>query len=213
MVFNGSPAVDPNQFQGLSSRIGGSQVISAGTNGGALVLDAVVQLQDQTVGTDNGKKPLMMCKQIRRDLSSTVRAEARGMGVFDASGTQLLKFNDSPVVVFDEFGAPQPALTATETWGSSNVTGSIWCLALGGEVDEENLQGIVKKQNAPGGPAPVGQGPDAIPGNFSPIGYKNVGDFGEYYKDLVEACMTIATFHPRCATRYAGITAAESNPY
>lgn len=213
MMFNGNPAVNVNQFLGLYSRVGGSQVISAGANGGAIVLDQAVQAQDQTVGTDNAQKPLLMCKAMRRILSSEVRDQARGMGVFDASGTQILKFNDSPVVVFDEYASPTPPLTMTESWGSSNATGSIWCVALGGEVDEENLQGIVKKQNAPQGPAPVGQGPDAVPGGFSPIGYKNVGDFGEYYKDLVEACMTPATFHPRCVTRYAGITSAEASPY
>src|SRR3712207_9489867 len=35
-VIKGDPAVDPLQFYGLNARLAGSQVISAGTNGGAL---------------------------------------------------------------------------------------------------------------------------------------------------------------------------------
>jgi len=213
VCFWGNPSVNANQFNGLVARVGGSQVISAGTNGGAMVVDAVVATQDQTVGTDNSKKPLLMSKQSRRYLSSTVRAEARGMGVFDASGKQLVMFNDSPIVVFDELATPQPPIPNNENWGTATNATSIWCMSFGGDVDEENLQGIVKMN--PVGPekSPVGMGPDAVAATGSPISYKNVGDFGEYYKDLVEAAMTIAPFHPRCVTRYAGLIAPETNPY
>jgi hypothetical protein len=216
-VLNGDPSKNPASFLGIIPRLGTSQVVSAGTNGGALVLDQVVQVQDKTVGTDNAQKPLLMNKATRRQLSSQVRSEARGMGVFDASGTQIIRFNDSPIVVFDEYGYGivdasgqplqiPPVIGNTETWGTATTATSLYCMYFGQEIDEEGVQGIVQMLPAPLGVAPGGAG-DGVGGGdaMTPIQYKDVGDFGEYYKELVEGAMTIGVFHPRAVTRYAGI--------
>jgi hypothetical protein len=205
--FNGDPSKIVGSFLGLAPRLAGSQVISAGTNGGPIVLDQVIQTQDRTIGTRNEEKPLFMNKSARRALSSQVRAEAKGMGVFDASGTQILKFNDSQIVTLDELGTPQPPLSNTETMGNNNNTTSIYCCWFGEEADQEGIQGLVKMFNADGS-SPVSEEPSLdLTTSGSPIQYKDVGDFGEYYKDLVQCVAGLGVFHPRAATRYAGITA------
>src|SRR5262249_43412556 len=140
---NGDTAKDPSSLLGLKARISGSQLIAAGVNGGPLVLDDVVKMQDAVVGADNSQKPITCNKAYRRTLSSKVRADAKGMGVFDASGTQIQSFNGSPIDVIDEDGDEQPIISNTETYGNSsaNLT-SAYCTRYGSDTDEEYIQGL-----------------------------------------------------------------------
>jgi hypothetical protein len=192
--IQGDPSVYPGSFMGLNARLQASQLVVSGDGNNALnsnmtagpvVLNNFVSLQDAVVGADNENKVLIMNKAVRRSLSSQVRAEAHGMGVFDASGTQIQRFNGSPIEVIDEDGDDQVILTNTETFGGNNATASAYCIRFGDDVDETNVQGLVGSEM---------------------IEHVQVGLLGTYFLDLIEGLMSIAVFHPRAAARLVGIS-------
>lgn len=185
-VIRGDPASVALSFYGLNSRLTGAQVISAGTNGGALTASMIDQCIDQVVGAGSAGKILVCSKLIRRSITALARPLATGGVVKMPEITeQVQQWNDVPIMVLDEDGDEQAILPLTDTQGTSNVTTSLYCLRLGSDVDGEYCQGLIG-----------GQMIDHIP----------VGLLGTFYADIVEANIGFAMFHPRAAARVAGLT-------
>jgi len=182
-VIKGDPAVDPTQFTGLQARCSGSQLITAGTNGANCTRGMVDQTIDAVVGSEENK--VLICdKYIRRQLT-ILKA---GISAFSQDAQNLIQiksWNDIPIIVLDEDGQQTPILSQNETCGNSSVTTSLYCAKLGGDADEEYLQGII--------------------GLDGEIKVRQVGCLGEYYLDVVELVVGIGTFHPRTVARLKGL--------
>ncbi|GGA62471.1 major capsid protein [Sphingomonas psychrolutea] len=80
--IDGNATTNPKEFDGLNRRLTGNQVLSAGTNGGALTFDMLDQLVDAVRGTPS---MLLLNKPMRR----TVRAMARQLGALTITTDQL----------------------------------------------------------------------------------------------------------------------------
>jgi hypothetical protein len=181
-VIKGDPAVDPLQFYGLNARLTGSQVISAGVNGGALTLDILDAALDSVVGS-NHRKIIVCNKGVRRRITMLIRDSAGGAALSDI-GPQAREYDGAPIHALDEDGDETPILAFNETQGSSSVTSSLYVIRPGSDVDGEYVQGL------------IGSGL---------IEHVAVGLMGTYYSDIVEANMGLGMFHPRSAVRVKGI--------
>jgi hypothetical protein len=184
-VIQGDPASDPNQFLGLNARLTGNQVLSAGTNGGALTLSMVDQLLDAVVGP-NSEKVLVTNKVDRRSIKQLVVAAAGGAGVTDV-GAALPNYDGATIHTIDEDGDDQPILTKTETQGSSAVTSSMYCIRPGKDPEGEWVQGLVSSKMIEVIPPPAG------------------GPVPTAVYDLIEGMLGLAVFHGRSAARLKGI--------
>ncbi len=181
-VIKGDSAIDPKNFSGLNARLVNKQLISAGVNGGALTLDLVNRLLDAVVGL-NSQKVLVMSKAIRRSLKNLILNKATGTAVADISGS-LDSYDGCPIEVIDEDGDESPILDFNETWGTSTVAQSLYCIRPGSDIEGEFMQGLV------GGPL---------------IEHYVSGMQGTQHVDIVDAHMGIALFHGRSAARVAGV--------
>jgi hypothetical protein len=181
-VLKGDPATDPLQFYGLNARLTGSQVISAGANGGPLTLDLLDQALDAVAGSNN-RKVIVCNKAVRRKITLAVRDAAGGAAISDV-GQQVREYDGVPIHVLDEDGDENPILAFNETHGSSSVTTSLYVIRPGSDVDGEHVQGL------------IGSGL---------IEHVSVGLMGTFYSDIVEANMGLGMFHPRAAVRVKGI--------
>lgn len=77
-LLHGDPAANGGKgITGLRERIGGRQLLSAGTNGGPLTLDLLDELIDQVRGP-NAEKVLVMNKAVRRSLKKVLVGSAGG---------------------------------------------------------------------------------------------------------------------------------------
>jgi hypothetical protein len=181
-VIKGDPSVDPLQFYGLNARLTGTQVLSAGTNGGALTLALLDQALDSVVGSNNRK--IIVCnKAVRREITALLRSSAGG-ALMSEIGPQAREYDGSPIEVLDEDGDESPILAFNETQGSSNVTTSLYVIRPGSDVDGEYVQGLI---------------------GAALIEHVMVELLGTYFSDIVEANMGLGMFHPRSAVRVKGI--------
>jgi hypothetical protein len=182
-VIGGDPAVVPLSFYGLNGRLTGSQVLSAGANGGPLTLALLDQAIDQTVGAGAADKIIVCSKYVRRAVTALLRPQAHQSAM--AASQQVSAYNDVRIIVLDEDGDEQAILPLTETQGSSSLTTSLYVIRLGSDTEGEYCQGLIGSKM---------------------IDHLQVGLLGTYYSDIIEANMGLAFFHPRAATRVKGIT-------
>lgn len=195
-VIDGDPTTDPLSFYGLNARLTGNQVIAMGANGATLTLDALDQLRDAVVGT-NDQKVLTMNKAMRRKVSKLIYTAAGGAATKDV-GHQADNYDGTPIDVIDEDGDEAAILGFDETQGSSNVCCSIYCQRFGSDTEGEYMQGLVGGVMIPDGTGEMTMVPN--------IEHVDVGLLGTYYADLLEANMGLAIFHGRSAARLKGIT-------
>ena len=181
-VIKGDPGVDALQFYGLNARLTGGQVLSAGTNGGALTLDLLDQALDAVAGSHD-RKVIVCNKVVRRKITSLVRAAAGGAAMSEI-GPQAREYDGAPIEVLDEDGDESPILAFNESHGTSNATSSLYVIRPGSDVDGEHVQGLIGARM---------------------IEHVMVGLLGTYYSDIVEANMGLGMFHPRAACRVKGI--------
>lgn len=182
-VIDGDPAVNAKQFYGLNARLTGTNIISAGTNGGALTLALLDQAIDTVVGTSNSQKRIVCNKTVRRKITSLVVAAAGGAAVLDV-GKQLMEYNGVPIDLLDEDGDEAAILGYDETQGSSNITTSLYVYRPGTDTDGEYVQGLIGSEM---------------------INHVDYGERNGLVDDLIEANMGLAMFHPRAAVRIKGI--------
>lgn len=131
--IKGDTASDPREFDGLQTRIVGSQIIDAGTtaNGAALSLAKLDEAIDQTLNPTH----LIMNKAMRRRLTQAARTYTVGGFITydkDAFGRPLTKYNDLPILVVDLDNTQSSILGFTEAAASGTATAtSIYVVSFG----------------------------------------------------------------------------------
>ncbi len=186
--FEGDTNIDPNAFDGLRRRITGNQLLSAGTNGGPIMLDTLDQAIDTVIGDAEGKY-CFLNKTLRRNITSKART-LQGSVLVDTQpdefGRQQTAYAGVPLYVIERSDDASTILDFDETVGSSNVTASMYIVRFGNEDFVFGIQG---------------QGGDL-----------QVKDFGEMETEpshlgRAEWYVAIVVTHPRSAMRYYGLTA------
>jgi len=138
--IKGDNQSDPREFDGLQTRVSGSQVISAGStaNGAALSLAALDAAIDQTLNPTH----LIMNKTMRRRLTAAARNTAVGGYVTydkDAFGRTVTKYNDLPILIVDLDNNQSEILGFSEAAASGTATAtSIYVVSM----DDGMLTGI-----------------------------------------------------------------------
>lgn len=184
--FVGDKSTTPKGFDGLKTRLTGTQLITNATNGDTPDHAKFVEAQDAVEGP-NGAKLLCMNKTTRRLLSLDVAANAAGMGIYDV-GKQLTQFNGSDIFEIENDETETAILPFTETCGSGTTCCSAYVVRLGDATDEEYVQGIAGFKDI--------------------ISMIDVGYLGANYRDTVQMAAGIGLFSGYCAARIQGITAS-----
>lgn len=185
--LKGSTASDPREFDGLQSRLTGSQLLVAGTTSGgdALSLAKLDALIDQVENPTH----LIMSKSMARRFNAAARSTSVGGYITyttNTLGQKVTEYQGLPILTVDLDEAGNSILPFTEaapTGGQAQTT-SIYCVSIG----DGKLVGI---QN----------------------GTIDARDLGELQtkpcmRTRVEWYSGIAAFHGRCAARLQGITDA-----
>lgn len=183
-IINGDSVAEPREFDGLRTRIQGSQIIAAGsTSGGdALKLTLLRDLIDQTENATH----LIMSKKMRNLLTAAATDAAVGgyitFGV-DEFGTRVTQFDNLPILLtdYDANGDQVIAFDEANPGGGSTVGTSIYCVNMSDE-------GVTGLQN----------------------GIMEVRDLGELQtspvmRTRVEWLVGLAALHGRAAARLWGI--------
>lgn len=121
--INGNTASDPREFDGLQTRITGSQLLSAGStaNGAALSLEKMDELLDQV---DNPTHLIMNRKMARRFSAAARTPAVSGYVTWtkDQLGQRVMQYNDIPILTVDKdnndadiLGFDEPASSGTDT--------------------------------------------------------------------------------------------------
>lgn len=180
-IFDGDSEANPKEFDGLNRRLTGSQVISAGTNGGLLTFEMLDALVDSVSGTPS---LLVMNKKMR----STIRQLARGVNALtiakDDLGREVEMYLGIPFAIVEDDAEGNAILGFDETHGSASNTSSIYAVRFG---------------------------PDGMFGaQTSPISVRDLGEQQSKpaYRTRVEHYSTVVLEHPKCAARLKGLKAA-----
>lgn len=133
IFIKGDSQTDSEQFDGLQSRVGGSQLIEAGnTDGGdALSLAKLDELIDQI----DGPTSLIMNKTMRRLLSAAARNTSVGGFItytVNAFGRQIALYNDLPILIVDtdETDVDIMGFTEVGSGGATATATSIYCASF-----------------------------------------------------------------------------------
>lgn len=138
--INGNSVTDPKEFDGLKTRLTGTQLVSAGTTAGgdALSLDKLDELIDQV----DEPTHLIMNKTMRRRLTAASRNT--GVGGFithemNDFGKKIDAYQSLPIIVLQEDNNKNLILPFTEAGeGGGTTASSIYCVSF----DEMGLTGI-----------------------------------------------------------------------
>lgn len=133
--IKGDSASDPREFDGLQTRITGSQKIAAGAtaNGTALSLAKLDEAIDQTLNPTH----LIMSKSMARKFSAAARTTTVGGYIsFDLNqlGQRVMSYNGLPIITVDLDNTGAAILPFTEAASSGTATAtSIYVVSLGNE--------------------------------------------------------------------------------
>jgi hypothetical protein len=182
--FLGDSGTEPREFDGLETRLTGSQVVDAGAAGGAtLTLAKLDELIDAIEGTPD---VLLMNKTMRRKVSALVRASGAAIEtVADSFGRPLQAYAGVPIAVIGDDASGAQILGFTEDDGASNFdTTSIYAARFG-------LDGLHGIQTAPVEVRDLGEL------NTKPV-----------YRTRIEWYSGIVIKHPKAAARLRWINNA-----
>ena len=133
--IKGDTASDPREFDGLQTRVTGSQVISAGSTAGgaALSLAKLDEAIDQTLNPTH----LIMSKAMARKFSAAVRLTTVGGYVTyspDQLGRRIMAYNDLPILTVDLDNAGNAIMGFDEAAASGSATAtSIYIVSMGAD--------------------------------------------------------------------------------
>ena len=177
--IKGDTANDPKEFDGLQTRITGSQKIAAGStaNGTALSLAKLDEAIDQTLNPTH----MIMSKAMARKFAAAARnSSVSGYISWDKNqlGQRVMAYNDIPILTVDLDHTQTAILPFTEAATSGTATASSIYIISAGE------EGVIGLQN----------------------GGIDVRDLGELetapkYRTRVEWYTGLAAFNGRAATR------------
>ena len=165
----------------MNRRLTGEQVLTAGTNGGALEFKMLDELVDAVRGTPS---LLLMNKTMRR----TVRQMARSVNALtittDQLGRELEGYAGVPFGLVEEDETGADILAFDETQGTANATTSIYAVRFGADT----LHGIQTK----------------------PIEARDLGEVDDKpaLRTRTEWYSGFVIKHPKAAARLKGIKAA-----
>jgi hypothetical protein len=150
--INGSVAGDANSFDGLVTRLTGAQVITAATNGLAVIgaddaaRHSFLDKLDETIAaaTFNGRGPdaLYMNDLILAKLKSSARRLTIYDQTTDNFGKTIATYNGIPLLDIGYTAAGARILPQTETTGSSSVTSSIYAVRFGEDENDAACTGL-----------------------------------------------------------------------
>lgn len=185
-LIKGNSLVDGLEFDGLQTRITGSQLIAAGSTDGGDPL-SLIKL-DEAIDAVDAPSHLLMSKAMKRRLSAAARAQIGGEISYELNefGEQVTVYDGLPILIadYDETGARVLDFNELGSTGSTATATSIYVLSFG---------------------------PDKIFGLQN--GVMTVQDLGELeskpaYRTRIEWYVGMAAVHPRCAARLYGISNA-----
>lgn len=139
--FNGDHTNDSTQFDGLKTRLTGTQVLSAGTNGLGVITgghDFLDKLDDLFAAVTGGPDALYMNDLIKAKLRSSVRRLGGWQTYKEVETGKMIDFYNGVPILDPGLKADGSTriLPQTETVGSSNATSSIYAVKFGeSEVD------------------------------------------------------------------------------
>lgn len=178
----GDTAVTPNAFDGITKRLTGNQVLSAGTNGAALSLSALDELCDAVSGQPSA---LLMRKGTIRAWRNALRAAGGTTPeslMVENFGRPVIAHNGVPIFPIEEDASGKELLRSDETQGTNSATCSIYAVKFG--IDA--LHGI----------------------QTGPVSVRDLGeiDAKPALRTRIEHYSGIVLKGPRCAARLKGIT-------
>ena len=133
--IKGDNQSDPREFDGLQTRVTGSQLISAGStaNGAALSLAKLDEAIDQTLNPTH----LIMSKAMARKFSAAARLTTVGGYVTyspDQLGRRIMAYNDLPILTVDLDNEGNAILGFNEAAASGTDTAtSIYIVSMGAD--------------------------------------------------------------------------------
>jgi hypothetical protein len=143
-IIKGDSATSPLEFDGLQTRLTGSQVLSSAVSGGVVLsLDSL----DELIDTVDNPTHLLMSKAVKRSLTSAARNTSVGGFIttsIDAFGRPISMYGDLPILIADKNSNVNATLGFNEAYsGGGGSTGtSIYCMSLG----EGSMTGIQNGQ-------------------------------------------------------------------
>ena len=143
---NGDVAVDANSFDGLKKRLTGSQVISMGTNGAAILTDAATMHAffdklDELLALVPGASALYMNSLIRSKIMSAMRRlniAIDRLAIRKSFLTTACLF----WILRDTLRRVRKIIPQTETQGSSEVASSIYAVRFGESPEDGGVLGL-----------------------------------------------------------------------
>jgi hypothetical protein len=191
--INGSTGVDANSFNGLKTRLTGTQLISSGTNGAAINTDSNTRqtffdnldaLQAAVPAVDLFVTNAAVLAKFR----SAARRETMQTSTVDSLGRTVDTYNGIPVVDIGNKADGTPIIPQTEVQGSSSVAASIYAIHFGAGAPDQGVVGLTN-------------------------GGVQVQDLGQLetkpvFRTRIEWFVGLALFGPRPAARLSGVIAA-----
>lgn len=150
--FNGDIAVDPLSFDGLKKRLTGGQVISAGTNGAAILtnaasihafFDKLDELVASVPGLDGGNGALYANASLIGKIKSAARQISADVFVEkDVNGKRQVVWQGIPILDAGATSAGAAILPQTETAGTSTNAASIYAVRFGQDEGDQAVTGL-----------------------------------------------------------------------
>lgn len=180
--FKGNSTTDPNEFDGLETRLTGDQVVDMGSSAGGdtLTLAQLDTMLDQVQGSPD---VIYANKTMRRKISALARAANQATEtVNDAFGRQLQAYAGVPIAVIedDKDGNPILAFDEADSNGDAAECTSIYAVRFGAAEYVSGLQS----------------------GSMAVI---DLGLNTTKYQTLIEWICGLGVFHPKAAARLRGI--------
>lgn len=180
--FDGDTATDPKAFDGIKKRLTNDQIISAGTNGGALTLSMLDELVDAVQGQPSA---IFARKSVIRAYRNALRASGGTPPesiMIPNFGRPVIAHNGVPILPIELDTKGNEILTADETQGTSDKT----CSAYAVRFDLDGLHGI----------------------QTAPISVRDLGEVDDKpaYRTRMEWYSGIVLKSGRCAARLKGLT-------
>lgn len=180
--FDGDTATNPKAFDGIKKRLTGDQIISAGTNGGALNLAMLDELVDAVQGQPSA---IFARKSVIRAYRNALRASG---GTTPESimipnfGRPVLAHNGVPILPIELDTNGNEILTGDESHGTNNKTTSAYAIRF----DLDACHGI----------------------QTAPISVRDLGEVDDKpaYRTRTEWYSGIVLKSGRCAARLKGLT-------
>lgn len=150
--INGDVAVDANSFDGLKKRLTGAQVVTAATNGLAVVgaddaarhtfLDVLDTGIARVPGINGGNGAIYVNSFIRARMRSSMRRLTIYDQTRDDFGRVVDLYNGIPVLDIGQNPDGTEILPQTETMGTSNITSSIYIVRFGQDESDRAVTGL-----------------------------------------------------------------------